>query len=316
MKLVSVIIPVYNSEKYIAQCLDSILNNTYKNLEVICIDDGSKDRSASIIKQYQTEYPNIILISQENAGVSAARNAGLQIAKGEYISFVDSDDEISPIYFESLTNAIESTNSDIAACSYSTEKLAEDAQFTQKYEVYVDGDYYRIKQLKNYVIFKLYKRSLIDSVRFPPQLTFAEDIAFNVSALAYVLEGNKSITCAMTQDKMYYYRQVDTSLTHVLKCEDWIPLCNWLEQSAQQQSDEMIKSLLQYEALKKWLTILYESKQAVNVKSLNIAKKKLKKIRRKLVFIPHYMKPNAYISFKIFAGFPDIYVLYRKLGKR
>ena len=90
--LISIIVPIYNSENYIKKCLDSILAQTYSNLEVILIDDGSTDNSYNICKDYQKKDNRIVLLQQKNAGVSRARNHGLEVAKGEYIGFVDSDD--------------------------------------------------------------------------------------------------------------------------------------------------------------------------------------------------------------------------------
>ena len=90
--LLSVIIPVYNVEPYLEQCLDSVINQTYKNLEIICINDGSSDNSLKILEKYQKKDSRIKLINQKNKGLSEARNAGLDVAKGEYIAFVDSDD--------------------------------------------------------------------------------------------------------------------------------------------------------------------------------------------------------------------------------
>lgn len=90
--LISVIIPVYGVEKYIAQCLDSIINQTYKNLEVIVVNDGTKDRSAEIAKEYATKDSRIKVYDFQNGGLSVARNRGLEIATGDYISYIDSDD--------------------------------------------------------------------------------------------------------------------------------------------------------------------------------------------------------------------------------
>lgn len=100
--IISVIIPVYNSEKYISKCLDSVIAQTYSRWEIICIDDGSTDKSSEIICDYQKRYENINLIVQSNAGPGVARNEGIKKAKGEYIVFLDSDDYISPNYFKYL----------------------------------------------------------------------------------------------------------------------------------------------------------------------------------------------------------------------
>src|SRR5690606_21293510 len=105
---VSVIIPVYNADKFLARCLSSIISQTLKNIEIIVVDDGSTDTSRDILKKFADRDNRIVIIRQRNQGVSIARNAGLAIARGEYVGFVDSDDFVDPGYFESLyTTAIE-----------------------------------------------------------------------------------------------------------------------------------------------------------------------------------------------------------------
>ena len=100
--LISIIIPVYNAEKYLKKCLDSVINQTYKNLEIILVDDGSTDKSPEICDKYAEKDSRIIVLHKENGGVSSSRNAGLDIFKGEYLSFVDSDDYVEPDYIEYL----------------------------------------------------------------------------------------------------------------------------------------------------------------------------------------------------------------------
>ena len=103
MKKVSIVIPIYNSEKYLQTCLDSILAQTLKEIEIIAVNDGSKDRSREIIEEYQKRYPSTIhVINKENGGMSDARNKGVEKATGEYISFVDSDDYIEPTMLEKM----------------------------------------------------------------------------------------------------------------------------------------------------------------------------------------------------------------------
>ena len=112
-KLISVIIPVYDMEKYISQCLTSVINQSYKNLEIIVVNDGSKDRSSEIAKEYAQKDKRVRVYDYENAGVSVARNRGLELAKGEYISFVDSDDWLHPEFYKILADALETNNADI-----------------------------------------------------------------------------------------------------------------------------------------------------------------------------------------------------------
>ena len=111
---VSVIVPVFNTEKYLEKCLNSLINQTLQDIEIICINDGSTDKSADIIKKFTNKDSRFKLINQENKKQGAARNAGMKIAKGEYIGFVDSDDWVDLEYYEKLYNAAKRHNFDIA----------------------------------------------------------------------------------------------------------------------------------------------------------------------------------------------------------
>lgn len=114
MNKVSIIVPVYNIEKYLAKCLDSLINQTLEDIEIICVNDGSTDNSAEILNEYAQKDSRIKIINQENAGLSAARNTGINAANGEYIGYVDSDDWVDLTYFENLYNAAIQNNADIA----------------------------------------------------------------------------------------------------------------------------------------------------------------------------------------------------------
>lgn len=115
--LVSVIIPIYNVEKYLAECLDSILAQTLKNIEIICMNDGSTDLSGDILTQYAAKDSRIFVLNQDNQGQSATRNNALDLARGKYVSFVDSDDLIAPEMLEELYNRAEKLNTDITFCN-------------------------------------------------------------------------------------------------------------------------------------------------------------------------------------------------------
>lgn len=118
MKKISVIVPVYNVEKYLSQCLDSIIHQTYKNLEIILVDDGSTDSSGLICDNYSQKDKRIKIIHKCQGGLSDARNAGLKIATGEYISFIDSDDFIDKNMYSILINNTQKYNSDIVWFNY------------------------------------------------------------------------------------------------------------------------------------------------------------------------------------------------------
>ena len=120
MTLISVIVPVYKAEKYIERCIFSILRQTFQNIEVILVDDGSPDKSGEICDMWALKDKRIKVIHQKNAGAGAARNAGLRVAKGEYIGFVDSDDWIEPQMYEVMYNAIEKYSADVGMCNISS----------------------------------------------------------------------------------------------------------------------------------------------------------------------------------------------------
>ena len=114
--MISVIIPIYNVEKYLCRCLDSIISQSYKDLEIILVDDGSPDNSPSICDSYARNDNRIKVIHKTNGGLSAARNTGLKYAMGDFISFIDSDDYIEPKMYEILFNLITKFDSDISMC--------------------------------------------------------------------------------------------------------------------------------------------------------------------------------------------------------
>ena len=119
MKKVTLIVPVYNSEKYIGKCLDSILNQTYKNIEILVVNDGSKDNSQKIIDEFQSKYPDkIIAINQENKGVSKTRNESIKKASGDYIMFIDNDDYLDSDYIETFVTEAEKGDYDVVLGGY------------------------------------------------------------------------------------------------------------------------------------------------------------------------------------------------------
>lgn len=132
-ELISVIVPVYNVEQYLEECINSILSSTYQNLEIILVDDGSPDKCPQICDAYAKVDSRIHVIHQENQGLSAARNAGLQVATGAYIAFVDSDDVISPVLYKNLLCVMQKENADLVACEHTRniEKLDYACEYTE-----------------------------------------------------------------------------------------------------------------------------------------------------------------------------------------
>lgn len=175
MDKISVIVPVYNVENYLEECIDSILGQTYKNLEIILVDDGSTDNCGQICDDYVKKDNRIKVIHKENGGLSDARNVGIKNSKGKYITFIDSDDCVNKKYIEVLYNQIITTNSDISICSY--KKFSDyyieedfklnDIEILKRQEILLK--LYGEKNRINYVVSwgKLYKRRLFDTISFP-----------------------------------------------------------------------------------------------------------------------------------------------------
>lgn len=182
---ISVIVPIYNVEKYLARCLDSVVGQTFRDIEIICVNDGSTDKSLSIAEQYAKKDGRISLINQENKGLSAARNVGMRIARGKYISFVDSDDWIDLDFLEKLYDAAESCGAD-AACSeikrpHASGKNPYKLKFESSQVLSAVSDKYRVLEIPRrcYVWNKIYLRSELErqNLRFVEGRMF-EDVYF------------------------------------------------------------------------------------------------------------------------------------------
>ena len=183
MSKISVIVPVYNVEQYLSQCLDSIINQTYKNLEIICVDDGSPDNSGKILDEYAEKDNRIKVIHQENQGVSVARNTGLDNATGEWVSFIDSDDYIKLDFYERMINVALKNNSQVVQCRvYRNQKPLYGGKCIR-----TSGFGNIISILKRgYSCNKLWSLELINknNIRFYPGI-YVEDILFSVQVAFY-----------------------------------------------------------------------------------------------------------------------------------
>ena len=207
--MVSVIIPVYNVENYVEKTLKSVINQTYKDLEIIVIDDGSTDRSPEIVDRIAQTDERIRVFHTKNGGVSAARNKGLDIAKGRYVAFLDSDDYIEPDMYEKMVDAAEKNNCDAVQCSYYT------GDVDNSVEREVPG-LYRGQQAVKLVLRvtgasvcnKLFSSTVLSDVRFKENLSIGEDRIFNIDAFS------KCSCVTVIDDILYHYVQRDTSAMH------------------------------------------------------------------------------------------------------
>ena len=167
----SFIVPVYNSERFLSQCLDSLFNQkTSFKYEVICINDGSTDGSLSILNSYAQRFANLIVYSQNNSGISAARNKGIALASGEYLGFVDNDDTVSEDYVDRLLKTAKETGADMVQCGYTNQTIDGEIQSEVKKKKCVINAVEQKDLFNNvlgYIWSGAYKRHLFDKVRFP-----------------------------------------------------------------------------------------------------------------------------------------------------
>lgn len=195
--LISVIVPVYNGQDYLVDCIDSIENQSYKNLEIIIVNDGSTDRTSAVCDSLQKAHHNIRTLTLDDRGVSAARNAGIEAAEGAFVTFVDADDRICPDMINILYDCMIRTQSDVAGCGFFLWKNEDEWKqaadlsartLEGRTRVYDAGKYLREELLcgNSRCWSKLYRREIMEKVRFREQLTIGEDMLFLVQILPYI----------------------------------------------------------------------------------------------------------------------------------
>ncbi len=212
-KLISVVVPIYNVEKYLRKCLDSILEQTYCNLDIILVDDESPDNCGKIIEEYKKKDQRVRTIHQKNGGLSDARNAGIKIANGEYIIFIDSDDWVEKKMIEILYRNIEKYNSDISICEFIEEddngKVLSKKQYNYKFKEFNTFD--AIKDLilqntlTNHAWNKLYKINLFNNVRYPKG-----QLMEDVSTTYKLIENSSKVV--YQNIPLYHYIQRESSI--------------------------------------------------------------------------------------------------------
>lgn len=213
--LISIIVPVYNTEKWLAECVNSLLNQTYQNIEILLIDDGSKEACAKLCDSFTDE--RVRVFHQKNAGVSSARNKGIDESKGEYICFVDSDDVVDKNYCWYMLEALEKTNMDICACRYNS--------FVDAYITDVDKGVVKIinksdkwsnvlhneSSIEGYLWNKMFARRIVGDIRFNKQLSMCEDQLFCFQVL------DKTTDVIYIDSPLYHYRDNVGGVTKSLR---------------------------------------------------------------------------------------------------
>jgi len=237
-KLVSVVVPIYNVDEFLEECIESILSQQYKNIEVILVDDGSTDTCLEICNKYKMKDDRITVIHQANSGLSAARNAGLEIANGEYVTFIDSDDVVSTRMIEILLEIAEKNEADISCCGY--QKFTKSCPKSDRVNVF---DQKRIEVISGAVMVaamysgqfvnsgfvawnKLYKKKLFkdNNILYPIGKIY-EDTYVTYKLFYY------SAKVAIIDECLYYYRlRVNSIMANTQNKSVDLSLCkNWVE---------------------------------------------------------------------------------------
>lgn len=210
--LISVIVPIYNVEEYLNKCVGSIVSQTYNNLEIILVDDGSLDNCPKMCDEWHDKDKRIVVIHKENGGLSDARNAGMEIMKGEYVSFVDGDDYIDERYIEVLYNNLVKYNADISQVSFNTEELLSSNEIKiNVLDASVSCKNFYISKIPQMMISscaKLFKTDLIGNQRFPKGRNF-EDQFFTPRVVYY------ANNIVMSNERLYNYVNRQNSITRV-----------------------------------------------------------------------------------------------------
>lgn len=253
-KLISIIVPIYNSEKYLEKCIDSILNQTYKLIEVILINDGSTDNSLNICNFYAKRDKRVIVVQQENSGVSKSRQKGIDISNGEYVAFIDSDDFIDSNYILKLYRNMQKSNSDIICCNsidiefdnYKNNKILVEEVVINKERLMID--YFNGSRYAYCIWGKLYKKGILSLVKFR-DMKYAEDTCMIIELF------NKCNKVHLLNYDGYYYRGQEDSITNTIN-------------SIEKSSDLLTRSEIIYYICKENFPLLIDRAQKQFVNSL------------------------------------------------
>ena len=315
--LVSVIVPVYNVENYLRRCLDSIVCQTYKNLEIILIDDGSTDKSGKICDEYAKKDKRIKVIHKENEGVAIARNDGISKTTGKYIAFIDSDDYVDTNYINFLISIAITNDTDIVQCDsklFMDNKEKQNVDIKKIYDTKIisglDGAKCMLYQsLVNSSLWgKIIKKSLFNKLKFPEKKTH-EDLY----GMYFLLVKAKKV--AVTQIPMYFYRYRQDSLIHEDSSRHMLDLLDIMH--------DIKEDAKKYPTLKSAINSRMINADFFVLRQLSEDNKKLKKhlwadVKKKRIQIikdPMVRNKTKIGSIASFLGLPMVKIIYRTFGK-
>ncbi|MDO8870931.1 MAG: glycosyltransferase [Methanobacteriaceae archaeon] len=317
---ISIIIPVYNVEKYLEQCLESVINQTMTEIEIICVNDGSKDKSPQILEEFAQKDERIKVIHKENGGIASARNEGLKYVTGEYIGFVDSDDWIEPHMYETLYNNAKSNDCDMVMCSahrfdeVTQELLYDLPYFTLEFFNESFNDVVFNYQATGNFLFKInvtpwnkvYKASFLkeNKIKFPEGLDFEDNTFFYES----YLKANK---VSLVRDHLYFYRinrRGSFIATGNKRFFDVIPIQNLNEKLVREYCPVSLDSFLNFK-IEQFISRCNQVDEEYKQEFLEIIKEDLSKTDiddfKKLnetnqVIFNNLMKSNTYKEYELY----------------
>ena len=310
--MISVIVPVYNAVFYVEKCIRSIMRNTYTDLEIICVNDGSTDMSAEILKSLAEEDTRIIIKDHhDNLGVSDARNAGILLSSGDYISFIDSDDWIHPQYFETLLRCMEHTRADVVACGFQKFSMDNDIFVETVKHIHFERisaeGYFNDYHLRGPVWGKLYRRKILIGKSFVSHIGFAEDTLYNLTVLSFM----DNPLVYKTTMPLYYYFQRKDSIVHSTNPESVILISEWVAEHPVKIGNSSWSWMILLQAIKftlsyRYGTMLRRDKSAaananklLRVLSLKMLREKRIGRREKIIHITMALFPSIYRFFRI-----------------
>lgn len=252
-QLISVVIPVYNVQRYIGRRLESVLSNSYSNLEIICIDDGSTDDSLQILRSYEKKDSRVQVFIKDNGGVSQARNEGLKHCTGEFVAFIDADDWIHKEYFSTLLK-FQKNKYEVVVCNYVRTKGADECDEVVcdvgcKFKVLTRKEYMSAHVTKTYVWGKLFKRDCLQGILFD-ETEKIEDEWFNLEFVSK----NPDMKCCFVDIPLYYYYICENSLMNYIDRFCILKLAKKCFEYAVLEKDIEMREILYLESLKRALS--------------------------------------------------------------
>lgn len=310
--LISLIIPCYNAQQTLEKCLNSIIQQSYVNIEIIIVDDGSLDETSKIYEKFQSEDSRIIIIKQINSGVSKARNKGIEAATGQFICFVDSDDWVEVNYCAELYHLLIEHQADISVIEAIYEDIDGNVVFekpTSDEKIFYGNRALALlledRIIQSHSWGKLYKALFLKNISFPEGLKSFEDY----STLFKIFD--KAVKVVKSNDKLYHYVQHDDSLSHNLSPENSyyfylaiMEVYKFWENTAQQENEQnIIKNIV-----RKLLMVLKRILRNTTKEEMQTEKEKIRQsFKLFLKYSAKELGPDYYMHLRLYYYYPDLY---------